>query len=42
VAPKPAAPAGAPNQDEMMKAWTAFATPGAPHKALEAFVGRKK
>jgi hypothetical protein len=39
VAPKPAAPAGAPNQDEMMKAWTAFATPGAPHKALEAFVG---
>ena len=33
-----AAPAG-PSQDEMMKAWTAQATPGATHKALEGTVG---
>ena len=33
-----AAPA-APNQDEMMKAWTAQATPGPVHKALEGTVG---
>lgn len=39
AAAKPAAPAGAPNQDEMTKAWMAFATPGPPHKALEGFVG---
>ena len=40
AAAKPAAPAAAaPNQDEMMKAWIAFATPGASHKALEAFAG---
>lgn len=39
AAAKPAAPAGAPNQDEMMKAWMAFATPGPAHKALEAVVG---
>ena len=31
-------PAG-PSQEEMMKAWTAQATPGAPHKAMEATVG---
>ncbi len=37
--PKAAAPAAAPGQDEMMKAWVAYATPGAPHKALEAVVG---
>lgn len=36
---KPAAPAAAPNQDEMMKAWMAMSTPGAPHKALENAVG---
>jgi hypothetical protein len=31
--------AGAMSQDDMMKAWVAFATPGAPHKALEMTVG---
>jgi len=37
---KPAtAAAAAPSQDEMMKAWTAQATPGPVHKALEAAVG---
>ncbi len=39
---KPAAaakPAAAMSQDEMMKAWAAFATPGAPHKALEMTAG---
>ncbi len=38
-AAKPAKPAAAMSQDEMMKAWTAFGTPGAPHKALEGLVG---
>ncbi|MEO8587486.1 MAG: DUF1579 domain-containing protein [Acidobacteriota bacterium] len=39
-AAKPAAAgAAAMSQDEMMKAWTAFAMPGAPHKTLETFVG---
>ena len=40
--PKPAAkaaPAGAPSQEEMMKAWMAAATPGDAHKKLEPFVG---
>lgn len=37
AAAKPAA--SAPNPEEMMKAWMAFATPGAPHKALEGFAG---
>jgi hypothetical protein len=32
-------PAAAMSQDDMMKAWIAFATPGAPHKALEMTVG---
>lgn len=39
---KPAAaakPAAAMSQDEMMKAWAAFATPGAPHKTLESMAG---
>ena len=37
---KPApALAAAPSQDEAMKVWIAMATPGAPHKALEAFAG---
>lgn len=35
---KPAA-AATPNQDDMMKAWMAQATPGPTHKALEAAVG---
>lgn len=39
AAAAPAAAAGAPSQDEMMKAWIAFATPGAPHKALEGLAG---
>jgi hypothetical protein len=39
AAAKPAAPAGAPSQDEMMKAWAAAATPGEAHKKLEPFVG---
>ena len=34
-----AKPAAAMSQDEMMKAWMAFATPGAPHKALEMTAG---
>ncbi len=34
-----AKPAAAPNQEEMMKAWAAFATPGAPHKTLEGMAG---
>jgi len=38
--PKPAAaPAAAPSQDEMMKAWMAAATPGDAHKKLEPLVG---
>jgi hypothetical protein len=39
AAAKPAAPAGAPSPDEMMKAWAAAATPGEAHKKLEPFVG---
>jgi hypothetical protein len=39
AAAKPAAPAGAPSQDEMMKAWAAAATPGEAHKKLEPMVG---
>lgn len=39
AAAKAAKPAAAMSQDEMMKAWTAFATPGEPHKALDALVG---
>ena len=36
----PAKPAAAaPSQDEIMKAWVAFATPGPAHKALEVTVG---
>ena len=38
-AAKPAASATAPNEDEMMKAWMAAATPGDAHKKLEPFVG---
>ena len=34
-----AKPAPATSQDEMMKAWMASATPGAPHKALDRFTG---
>lgn len=37
--PKAAAAPAAPSQDVMMKAWMAYATPGAPHKALEGLVG---
>ncbi len=36
---KAASKPAAPNQDEMMKAWIAFATPGASHKTLEAMAG---
>jgi hypothetical protein len=39
AAAKPAAPAAAPNQDEMMKTWMAAATPGDAHKKLAPFVG---
>ncbi|MGZ6988217.1 MAG: DUF1579 family protein, partial [Thermoanaerobaculia bacterium] len=39
AAAKPAAPAGAPSQEEMMKAWMAVATPGEAHKKLEPVVG---
>lgn len=43
-APAPAAeakkkPAAPPSQEEAMKAWTAFATPGDAHKKLDAMVG---
>ena len=38
AAPKKA-PAGAPSQEEMMKAWMAVATPGEAHKQLEPVVG---
>jgi len=34
-----AAPAAAPSQDEMMKAWMTQAAPGPAHKALEAAAG---
>jgi hypothetical protein len=34
-----AAPAAMPSQEEMMKKWEAYATPGAAHKKLDAFVG---
>jgi hypothetical protein len=34
-----AAPAGMPSQEEMMKKWEAYATPGAAHRKLDAFVG---
>ncbi len=30
---------GAPNMEEMMKKWQAYATPGPAHKVLEALVG---
>lgn len=37
---KPAAqPAAAPGQEEMMKAWTAFMTPGEPHARLAKLAG---
>ena len=39
AAPKTAAPAGAANQEEMMKAWMAVASPGEAHKKLEPVVG---
>jgi hypothetical protein len=40
AAAKPAAaPAHVPSQEEMMKAWTAAATPGEAHKKLEPMVG---
>jgi Protein of unknown function (DUF1579) len=39
AAAKPPAPAAAPSQDEMMKAWAAAATPGEAHKKLEPLVG---
>jgi hypothetical protein len=39
AAAKPAASAGAPSQEEMMKAWMAVATPGEAHKKLEPVVG---
>ncbi|HEX5854176.1 MAG TPA: DUF1579 domain-containing protein [Thermoanaerobaculia bacterium] len=39
TAAKPAAPAGAPSQEEMMKAWMAVASPGEAHKKLEPVVG---
>lgn len=35
----PKAPAAAPSQEEMMKAWTAVASPGEAHKKLEPTVG---
>jgi len=34
-----AAPAGMPSQEEMMRKWQAYATPGDAHKRLDAFVG---
>ena len=36
---KPAARPAAPSQDEVMKAWTAFATPGEPHARLAKLAG---
>lgn len=40
LADEKAAPAAASAaQDEMMKSWVAYATPGAPHKALEGLAG---
>jgi hypothetical protein len=39
AAPKKAPPAGAPSQEEMMKAWMAVASPGEAHKKLEPVVG---
>ena len=39
---KPTTKAKAPSQDEMVKAWVAYATPGEPHKLLERYEGTWK